>query len=182
MRKHVLQGMLHTLGVLRRRAVLVLGCMPGWQPETRCQPACMAGRQLCALCLQANDGVCDEGRRGNLTVDAGSNFVACDLGTDCQVQPRQAGRQSSMLQQHSMAQPNLVCACLQRSLQQPRLACRTDGVNGVGTSLWEGVCCPSAAVRLLSCVGVAGCGVCCCCCCLPQDCGPWQGLQHGPAW
>lgn len=56
-----------------------------------CVDAGMAGRPCAtnmvgvACALQANDGVCDEGRRGNLTVDAGQNWVYCDLGTDCQV-------------------------------------------------------------------------------------------------
>lgn len=34
---------------------------------------------------QANDGVCDEGRRGNLTLGTSPNWVYCDLGTDCAV-------------------------------------------------------------------------------------------------
>lgn len=38
------------LGVLRRRAVLVLRCMPGWQPETRCQHACMADSCVPCAC------------------------------------------------------------------------------------------------------------------------------------
>lgn len=91
-------------------------CQPGsLKPR---QHARMAGRQLCTLCLQANDGVCDEGRRGNLTVNDGSNFVACDLGTDCQVQA-QAGTAAaaycSMLQQlvHGSAQP---CVCMPAAL------------------------------------------------------------------
>lgn len=36
-------------------------------------------------CSKAGDGVCDEGRRGNLTIADGTNAVLCDLGTDCDV-------------------------------------------------------------------------------------------------
>jgi hypothetical protein len=64
--------------------------------------ACAAHVQRTSIrlyaCLQARDGVCDEGRRGNITAAGRVSWVSCDVGTDC------------------------------------------------------------------------------------HDCGPWQGLQHGPAW
>ncbi|WIA16727.1 hypothetical protein OEZ85_013381 [Tetradesmus obliquus] len=62
------------------------------------KPQQLPGVRCDNSCYKARDGVCDEGRRGNITAAGRVAWVRCDLGTDC------------------------------------------------------------------------------------HDCGPWQGLQHGPAW
>lgn len=54
----------------------MLGCC--WCTDNTHAPAGASGD------TQAKDGVCDEGRGGNLTAASpGANWVYCDLGTDC---------------------------------------------------------------------------------------------------